>query len=96
MASGLACLLKQMHPSNTEKLFSYLGQYVRMNVQHAFSDSDTEIHKEKSSEVPLLVINILIFLDQLCKFSSISRTAVHAYVPAYIFDALKISTPVSK
>ena len=97
LVAGLACLLQQMHQSATMKLMSYLGQYVRTNVQHTFSDSDVEGRKDRAPpEVSQLVINILIFMDQLCKFSSISRTAVHAYVPPYIFDALQIPTAPTK
>ena len=97
LVAGLACLLRQMHQSATIKLMSYLGQYVRTNVQHTFGDSDVEGRKDRAPpEVSQLVINILIFMDQLCKFSSISRTAVHAYIPPYIFDALKIPVASTK
>ena len=97
LVAGLACLLKQMHPSATVKLMSYLGQYVRTCIQHTFFDSDVEGRKGKPApEIQPLVLNILMFMDQLCKFSSISRTVVHAHVPAYIFDALKIPVTFTK
>lgn len=90
LAAGLACLLKQMHPSATAKLMSYLGQYVRSKVQETFGNSDAEGPRDRAPEIPQLVLNILIFLDQLCKFSSIPRSTVHEYVPPYIFDSLNI------
>jgi Hereditary spastic paraplegia protein strumpellin len=90
LVAGLACLLKQMHPSVTTKLMSYLGQYVRAQIQQVFGDSDVDQTRDKALEIPPLVVTILIFLDQLCRFSSIPRSAVHAYVPPYIFDSLNI------
>ena len=80
-----------MHPSATSKLLSYLGQYVRAQIQQTFGDSDAvDGDKAKALEMPSMVVKILIFLEQLCRLSSISRSAVHAYVPAYIFDSLAL------
>ena len=91
LVTGLACLLKQMHPSATSKLLSYLGQYVRAQIQQTFGDSDAaDGEKVKAPEMPPMVVKILVFLEQLCRLSSIPRSAVHAYVPAYIFDSLTL------
>ncbi|KAJ1434034.1 WASH complex, subunit strumpellin [Ochromonadaceae sp. CCMP2298] len=91
LAVGLACLLKQFHPSYTRQLMSYLGQFVRSNLQQVFSDVDT-----KAAEVPKDVLNVLIFMEQLCHYTSIPRSAVHEFVPAYIFDALKFAQTAGK
>jgi len=85
LAVGLACLLKQFHPSYTKKLLSYLGQFVRSNLQQVFSDVDT-----KTLEVPREILNMLIFMQQLCHHTSVPRSVVHEFVPPYIFDALKL------
>lgn len=87
MAVGLACLLKQFHPAATRKVLSYLGQFVRTTVQSVFSEVDTKV-----VEVPREVLTTLIFMEQLCHFASVPRSAVHAYVPPYIFDAIKIGS----
>jgi WASH complex subunit strumpellin len=94
LAVGLACLLKQFHPSYTSKLLSYLGQFVRSNLQQVFSDADGGSSSSKQAgapEVPRDVLNMLVFMDQLCHYTSIPRSAVHEYVPAYIFDALRFA-----
>lgn len=88
---GLACLLKQFHPSYTLKLLAYLGQFVRSNLQEAFSEVDN-----KAVEIPREVLNTLVFMDQLCSYSSIPRSTVHAFVPPYIFDALKFTSNQTK
>lgn len=87
---GLACLLKQFHPSYTEKLLSYLGQFVRSHLYSALSGM--EVEGNKAVEVPKEVLNTLVFMDQLCVYSSIPRAAVYQFVPPYIFDALKINS----
>jgi hypothetical protein len=88
---GVSCLLKQFHPAYTEKLLSCLGQYVRSSLQDVFFEADT-----KAVEVPKEVINILVFMEQLCLYSSIPRSIVYNFVPPYIFDALKIVGVVAK
>ena len=94
---GLSCILHQIHPLATKKLISYLGQYVRTQIQKVFGNSDNELVSKElvNIEIPLDITNILIFLDQLCKFSSIPRATIHEYIPSYIFDAIKIPTKVS-
>ena len=83
LAVGLACLLKQFHPSYTRKLMCYLGQFVRSNLQQVFSEADNKVQ-----EVPREILNMLVFMDQLCHYASVPRAAVHEFVPPYIFDAL--------
>jgi WASH complex subunit strumpellin len=93
LAVGLACLLKQFHPSYTRKLMSYLGQFIRAQLHSIFS-ADAESSgsgKGAVQEVPREVLNMLVFLDQLCHYSSVPRSAVHEFVPAYIFDALRFA-----
>ena len=70
---------------------SYLGQYVRSKVHQIFSGNDnTDVGWDDGLQIPELVVNILIFLEQLCRYSSIPRTVVYAYVPPYIFDSYNI------
>lgn len=89
---GVACLLKQFHPSYTCKLLSYLGQFVRSNLQQIYSEVDT-----KAQEVPREILNTLVFMEQLCHYASVQRSVVHAFVPAFIFDALRFSSaPATK
>jgi hypothetical protein len=91
LAVGLACLLKQFHPSYTRKLISYLGQFVRSNLQSVFMEVDT-----KPQEIPREVLNTLVFVEQMCHYASVPRSVVHMFVPPYIFDALRFSAvPVS-
>jgi len=104
LAVGLACILRQFHPSYTRSVLSYLGQFVRNHLHHLFSIENTDNYqlsittsttltsKSMISEVPKEILNILIFIEQLCHYSSIPRNIVHEFIPPYIFDALKFST----
>jgi WASH complex subunit strumpellin len=101
LAVGLACILKQFHPSYTKSLLCYLGQFIRNHLHLLFStenfdtitsSSSTTTKGGISSEVPKEILNILIFIEQLCHYSSIPRNIVHEFIPPYIFDALKFST----
>jgi WASH complex subunit strumpellin len=86
MVVGLACLLKQFHPIVTRKLISYLGQFIRTTIQQVFSEVET-----KSVEIPTEVLNTLIFMEQLCHYASVPRSVVHAFVPPYVFDAIRLN-----
>jgi hypothetical protein len=81
-----------MNPSMTNKLMSYLGQYVLSCVQHIFIESDMEKNKDKNLEIPEIILNILIFLDFLCFYLSLPLSTVHAYVPPYIIASIKFSS----
>lgn len=80
---GVSCLLRQFHPTYTRKVLCYLGQFIRSNLTEAFAEVDS-----KAEEVPRDVLNMLIFLNQLCDYSSTPRSLVYEFVPPYIFDAL--------
>ena len=90
LAVGLSCILRQFHPSYTRSLLEYLGQFVRNHLHHLFS-TENENTKGTVVEVPKEILNILIFIEQLCHYSSIPRNVVHEFIPPYIFDALKFS-----
>lgn len=94
LVAGLACLLKQFHPSTTHQLVSYLGQFIKCTLQHAMQDSDG--NNAKSVEIPKEVVNTIIFLEQVSLYSGMSRSSMHAYVPAYIFDAIRIAAAKPK
>lgn len=75
---GVITILKQFHSSHTHTFLGYLGQYVRANVS-ASSD-------KKDSNLPSTVTKVLLFLEEYCKFSQMSRKAIEAIIPAYLFD----------
>lgn len=72
----------------TRKLLSYLGQFVRTTIQTVFGASEVDV---KAVEVPREVLNTLIFMNHFCHYASVPRSAVHAYVPPYIFDNIRFS-----
>merc|ERR1711871_1743671 len=88
---GIACLLKQFHPAATKQLICYLGQFVRTNIHMALQDVDSKVagNAKLTFGSSKEILNTLIFLDQLCHYSSIPRGVVHSYIPPYIFDAIK-------
>eukprot|EP00005_Dracoamoeba_jomungandri_P006405 CAMPEP_0174262476 /NCGR_PEP_ID=MMETSP0439-20130205/12995_1 /TAXON_ID=0 /ORGANISM="Stereomyxa ramosa, Strain Chinc5" /LENGTH=1153 /DNA_ID=CAMNT_0015347191 /DNA_START=64 /DNA_END=3525 /DNA_ORIENTATION=- len=82
---GVVTLLKQFHSAYTQKFLAYLGQYVRSLVSVSVG-SDT---KGKMTDLPEEVTNVLLFLQEFCKYGKISRKAVEGYFPAYIFDQFR-------
>ena len=42
LAIGLACLLKQFHPSVTRKLLAYIGQFCRTTIQQVLTEVDSK------------------------------------------------------
>jgi WASH complex subunit strumpellin len=82
LAAGLACILKQLHPSYTKQLLGLLGQYVRFSVHTATAGK----RGAKATELPGHVQNVLTFLDLFCKFAQIERKVLEGYIPVYIFD----------
>jgi hypothetical protein len=92
LAVGIACLLRQFHPACTRQLLSYLGQFVRATAQHALAYADSSSSTKQAQAIlglPKEVVNTLVFLNQLCHYTSVPRDAVYAFVPPYIFDAVK-------
>ena len=76
-----------------------MGQFIRNHLHHLFSTENFDTSSSTTttkggliSEVPKEILNILIFIEQLCHYSSIPRNIVHEFIPPYIFDALKFST----
>ena len=90
---GISCLLKQFHPSVTKQLMCYLGQYVRTNIQLNLQDVDQKVAGDAklTFDVPKDVLNTLLLLDQLCHYSSVPRSVVHAFIPPYIFDSITVT-----
>lgn len=72
-------------------LFTYLGQFVRSHLQEAFHEVDNKV-----AEVPKEVLHMMIFMDQLCAYSSIPRSTVYKFIPPYIFDSLKLNMASKK
>lgn len=88
LVAGLCCLLRQFHPSTTRHLFAYLGQFVKSTIQTALQDCDSA---SKAVDIPKEVVNTLIFMDQMCQYADMPRSVVYAFVPPYVFDAIKFS-----
>ena len=93
---GIAGLLKQFHPQTTRSLLSHIGQFVRTYTHVTVNDiainSDTDGGKAASNvEYPVEVLNSIIFVDQLCTYAGLPRAIAHEFIPAYIFDTLKVN-----
>lgn len=80
---GVLTFLKQFHSVYTQQLLAYIGQYIRATIVGTSRDGG------KPQDLPVEISNILVFLEQFCKFTDISRKSVESYVPAYIFDTFK-------
>eukprot|EP00004_Rigifila_ramosa_P027670 TRINITY_DN9095_c0_g1_i1.p1 TRINITY_DN9095_c0_g1~~TRINITY_DN9095_c0_g1_i1.p1 ORF type:complete len:1142 (+),score=349.87 TRINITY_DN9095_c0_g1_i1:288-3428(+) len=79
---GVLTVLKQFHSIQTQRFLALFGQYVRAQINDAPSKDDVV-------DLDPNVTNSLLFLEQFCKFSSMSRRVVESYIPAYIFDRFK-------
>ena len=80
---GIVTLLKQFHSSTTHKFLAYLGQFVRSHINSSYTKAS------KAEELSAEVLNVLIFLEDFCKYGHFSRKVVEGYVPPYIFDFFK-------
>ena len=76
---GVITILKQFHSHYTDTFLAYLGQYIRCAIS---------VHSSKGSatSLPPVVINLLLFLEEYCRFSSTPRSAIENHIPSYIFD----------
>ena len=55
------------------------------HIEH-FVNTSSSIRDAKLSEYPNEVTAVLLFLEEFCKYSYLSRKTVEGYLPAYIFD----------
>lgn len=85
---GVITIMKQFHSSHTHTFLGYLGQYVRANVSASSS--------KKEAELPSTVTKVLLFLEEYCKFSKMSRKAIEAIIPSYLFDRFSHTVSVKK
>ncbi|XP_060076742.1 WASH complex subunit 5-like [Ylistrum balloti] len=79
--TGCVTLLKQFHSESTSHFLAYLGQYVRSIVE--------VLPVTKSQDAPQDVLNTLVFLEDFLFYSGLSRKALDAHVPTYIFDEFR-------
>lgn len=84
---GILTVFKQFHPSYTERFLAYLGQYVRSKVNDIFAKDQKG---KAATELPVDVVNTLIFMLEFARCSKIKRSFLDALVPAYIFDAIQV------
>ena len=87
---GVLTIFKQFHPSYTQQLLSYLGQYVRAKISTIFT-RNPKLDSSPTVTLPVGVLNILIFLIQFCRLSNIPQHVLHSYIPSFIFDAIQYS-----
>ena len=80
---GIISLLKQFHSSHTQRFLALLGQYIRSMMHLALGKPITE---GKPADIPPDAVAALVFLEEICRFSGLSRKVVEGYVPAYCFD----------
>lgn len=97
MVVGIVGLLKQFHPMVTQMFFGYAGQFIRSTsiatVADAASHVDSDGGKAAAAvELPREVLNMLVFMDQLCMYARVPRELMYEHIPAYFFDAMKIIT----
>lgn len=78
---GCLTFLKQFHSENTDIFLGYLGQYVRSLIEVLPSLKNQEASQE--------VLNVLVFLEDFSFFSGLSRKAVEAHIPTYVFDEFR-------
>ncbi len=93
---GIAGLLKQFHPQTTKSLLSYLGQFIRSTTSTAILDATNNVDNDGGKaaanlSIPYEVVNTIIFVDQLCLYANIPRTIAHEFIPAHLFDAVRIT-----
>lgn len=78
---GCITLLKQYHSDNTDLFLALMGQYVRSLFE--------VISTTKGHDVSQDILNALVFIEDFLYYSGLSRKAVEAHVPSYIFDEFR-------
>lgn len=76
--------LKQFHAAHTDTFLAYIGQYVRTTV------NNTALAATKSA--PFFtpeVTNILLFLEEFCKYTHVPRKRLDAIIPPFLFGQFK-------
>ena len=82
--------------SVSEMLYFFLSFWVERVSRAAAQRQQKKKKKKKKDELdeviqlPIEVLNVLLFLEQFCKYAHIPRDALHGYIPAYIFDAVQV------
>ena len=90
---GIITLLKQFHSVHLHTYLGYLGQYVRAHVSHAAGAAagggggGGGGRSGGAGGWRDTVGVVLLFLEEFVKFSHISRAAIDAILPSYIFDS---------
>ena len=90
---GVITFLKQFHSDHTHVFLAYIGQFVRsaynMNMaKYVIIGYCSPVHVgfRESEPMSVDVTNILLFLEDFCRFGQFSRRLVEGYIPQYIFD----------
>ena len=85
---GLATLLRQLHPTASQQFFTYLGQFIRGSIHETLTAES--MLRSKRKDIAPEVVGVIIFLRQLAATMRIPDEALHAFVPAYILDAVSV------
>jgi hypothetical protein len=48
--------------------------------------------ESKMTDLPVDVVNFLVFLQMMCKVGKISPAVIEGHIPSYVFDALSLSS----
>ncbi len=48
--------------------------------------------ESKMTDLPVDVVNFLVFLQLMCKVGKISPAVIEGHIPSYVFDALSLSS----
>lgn len=81
---GMVTLLRQFHSIHTQQFLAHLGQYVRSVISLQLQGKDPQ----RMNEMPPEATNALVFLEEFCKFSGLSRKVIEGYLPAHVFDTI--------
>ena len=90
---GIISLLKQFHSVHLHTYLGYLGQYVRAHISSAGGVGGTVGGGAAAGKGGVGGVGgkdevsvVLLFLEEFTKFSHVSRKAIDAMLPSYIFD----------
>jgi len=80
------------HAPSPRQFLAYCGQFVRSMVDSCF------MKEAKVTALPIEALNVLLMLEQFCRFAQIPRSVLTGFVPDYIYDAIDIDSaqPVSQ
>ncbi len=90
VVAGMACLLKQFHPSYTSSLLAYMGQFVRCTVHSVLNEQGSSKAPTGLADLPREVQNTVIVMHQLGQTLRLDKGVVEEHLPQFLAESVSL------